>query len=216
MVKLVVNPPIPHSAQGMLKQNLDFASVQIALTLETIWRFRNQFVHQSKIENPMVSIKVLEFRIVEHMQGMWSETKLVSYKNLKWCPLPSGILKLNVDAAMFQATPMISVIARNESGLFVKAWVKLVHAFDPLVAEAAAILFAIQNAKVEKWSAICVESDSKMVVDLLLQDNSVGNWNIEVICDDVKALTVDFNFCSFCWVKHKTNMVAHTLAKLGP
>ena len=93
---------------------------------------------------------------------------------------------------------------------------KLVHASNPLVAEAVAVLWAIQNAKVEKWSAICVESDSKMVVDLLLQDNSVGNWNIEVICDDVKALTVDFNFCSFCWVKHKTNMVAHTLAKLGP
>jgi hypothetical protein len=198
VVKLVVNPPIPHSAQGMLKQNLDFAFVQIALTLETIWRFRNQFVHQSKIENPMVSIKALEFRIVEHMQGMWSETKLVSYKNLKWCPPLSGILKLNVDAAMFQAAPMISVIARNESGLFVKAWVKLVHAFGSLVAKAAAVLFAIQNAKVEKWSAICVESDSKMVVDLLLQDNSVGNWNIEVICDDVKALAIDFNFCSFC------------------
>jgi hypothetical protein len=62
-------------------------------------------VHQSKIENPMVSIKALEFRIVEHMQGMWFETKLVSYKNLKWCLLPSGILKLNVDAAMFQVAP---------------------------------------------------------------------------------------------------------------
>ena len=137
-------------------------------------------------------------------------------KNLKWCPLPSGILKLNVDAAMFQATPMISVIARNESGLFVKAWVKLVHASNPLVAEAVAVLWAIQNAKVEKWSAICVESDSKMVVDLLLQDNYVGNWNIEVICNDIRFLAIDFNFCSFSWVKHKANMVGYTLAKLGP
>ena len=173
-------------------------------------------MHQSKIENPMVSIKALEFRIVEHMQVMWSETKLVSYKNLKWCPPPSEILKLSVDAAMFQATAMISVIARNESGLFVKAWVKLVHAFDPLVAEAAAVLWANQNAKVEKWTAICVESDSKMVVDLLLQDNYVGNWNIEVIYNDVRSLAVDFNFCSFCWVKREANMVAYTLAKLGP
>ena len=65
VVKLVVNPPIPHSAQGMPKQNLEFASIQIALTLETIWRFRNQLVHQSKIENPMVSIKALEYRIVD-------------------------------------------------------------------------------------------------------------------------------------------------------
>jgi hypothetical protein len=72
------------------------------------------------------------------------------------------------------------------------------------------------ETKVEKWSAICVESDSKMVVDLLLQDNYVGIWNIEVICNDVRSLAVDFNLCSFCWVKRETNMVAHTLAKLGP
>ena len=172
-------------------------------------------MHQSKIENPMVSIKTLEFRIVEHIQGMWSKTKLVSYKNLKWCP-PCGILKLNVDVAMFQAAAMSSVIAKNESGLFVKAWVKLVHASNPLVAEAVAVLWAIQNAKVEKWSAICVESDSKMVVDLLLQDNYVGNWNIEVICNDIRFLAIDFNFCSFSWVKRKANMVGYTLAKLGP
>ena len=55
------------------------------------------------------------------MQEMWSETKLVSYKNMKWSPPPCGILKLNVDAAMLQDAAMISVIARNESGLFVKA-----------------------------------------------------------------------------------------------
>jgi hypothetical protein len=46
---------------------------------------------------------------------------------------------------LFSSAAMIAVIARNESGLFVKAWVKLVHAFDPLVAEAAAILWAIPN-----------------------------------------------------------------------
>ena len=56
----------------------------------------------------------------------------------------------------------------------------------------------------------------KMVVDLLLQDNYVGNWNIEVICNDVRSLGVDFKSCSFSWVKREANMVAHTLAKLGP
>ena len=37
----------------------------------------------------------------------------------------------------------------------------------------------------------------------------------EVICDDVRSLAIDFNFCSFCWVKREANMIAHTLAKLG-
>uniref|UniRef100_A0A2N9GJZ3 Reverse transcriptase zinc-binding domain-containing protein n=1 Tax=Fagus sylvatica TaxID=28930 RepID=A0A2N9GJZ3_FAGSY len=73
VVKLVVDPPIPLSDPSVVQMNINLASVQIALTLEAIWRFRNQHVHHSKIENPNVSIKALEFRIVEHMQKLWAE-----------------------------------------------------------------------------------------------------------------------------------------------
>ncbi len=73
VVKMVVKPPIPPSAQSCLKQNFVLASVQIAHTLEAIWRYRNQHVHHLKIENPFVSIKALELRIVEHVQCVWSE-----------------------------------------------------------------------------------------------------------------------------------------------
>ena len=41
VVKLVVDPPIPFLVSGMVKQNLELAAVQIALTLEAIWKFRN-------------------------------------------------------------------------------------------------------------------------------------------------------------------------------
>ena len=41
VVKLVVKPLIPPSAQGCSKQNLVLASVQIALTLEVLWRYQN-------------------------------------------------------------------------------------------------------------------------------------------------------------------------------
>jgi hypothetical protein len=60
VVKLVVEPPIFLSAPSLLHQNLALASVQVALTLEVIWKFRNQHAHQVKIENPTVSIKALE------------------------------------------------------------------------------------------------------------------------------------------------------------
>jgi hypothetical protein len=111
VVKLVVDPPIPFSVSGMVKQNLELAAVQIALTLEAIWKFRNQLVHQSKLENPFVSIKALECRIMEHVQCVWSETNLVNTKALNWCPPPCGILKINVDAAILIDSAMIAVIA---------------------------------------------------------------------------------------------------------
>jgi ribonuclease HI len=55
---------------------------------------------------------------------------------------------------------------------------KLIHTSDPLVAEASAILWALQIAKVEEFSGIIVESDSKMCVDTTSLDNAVCDWNI--------------------------------------
>uniref|UniRef100_A0A2N9I911 Protein kinase domain-containing protein n=1 Tax=Fagus sylvatica TaxID=28930 RepID=A0A2N9I911_FAGSY len=163
VVKLVVDPPIPFSVSGMVKQNLELAAVQIALTLEAIWKFRNQLVHQSKLENPFVSIKALECRIMEHVQCVWSETNLVNTKALNWCPPPC---------------------------LIVKAWVKQVNTVDPLVAEATAILWVVQIAKVENWDAVCFESDSKLVVECL--QSLVSFWSIAGICENVKYLAADF------------------------
>jgi hypothetical protein len=59
-----------------------------------------------------------------------------------------------------------------------KAWAKLIHTSDPLVAEASAILWALQIAKVEELSGIIVESGSKMCVDATGLDKAVCDWNI--------------------------------------
>ena len=68
-------------------------------------------MHQSKVENPFVSIKALECRIMEHVLCVWYETNLVNTKALNWCPPSCGILKINVDAAILIDSTMIAVIA---------------------------------------------------------------------------------------------------------
>ena len=122
---------------------------------------------------------------------------LPSSKDLLWCPPLNGILQLNVDAAMSQSAATIFVIARNEAGIILKAWDKPSNSIYPFVAEAAAILWAIQVAKMENWGNICVVNDSKMCVDFLLQANFVSSWNIEVLYGDVKSLAAEFNFVVF-------------------
>ena len=216
VVKLVVDPPIPITDSLLLKQNMELASVQVALTLEAIWRFRNQHVHLDKIENPMVSIKALEYRILEHVQSLQAGSRSWNIKELHWGPPPHECMKLNVDAAVFNDAATIAIIARNEDGLITKSWAKSVNSCDPLMAEAAAILWAIQVAKVENWSSIIIESDSKMCVDAILQDPPDSLWKIAVLCDNVKTLAAEFRFCCFNWVKREANMVAHTLAKAVP
>lgn len=125
-------------------------------------------------------------------------------------------MKLNVDAIVFNDAATIAIIARNESGLITKSWAKSFNSCDPLIAEAVAILWAIQVAKVENWSSIIIESDSKMCVDAILIDPHASLWKIAVLCDNVKTLVAEFSFCCFNWVKREATMVAHILAKAVP
>jgi hypothetical protein len=70
VVKLVVNPPSP--TFNLLKSQVSLiqASVQFALILEAIWNFRNRYVHLNSLESPLVSVKILELKIIEHWRAL--------------------------------------------------------------------------------------------------------------------------------------------------
>jgi hypothetical protein len=78
---------------------------------------------------------------------MWVENSLFIPKDLKWHPPPHGIVKLNIDAAIFHTFACIAVVARNDSGLITKAWAKPFNSWDSLVAEVATILWVIKFLK---------------------------------------------------------------------
>ena len=59
-----------------------------------------------------------------------------------------------------------------------------------------------------------IESDSKVCIEALVLDQ-ICEWNISVLCVNVKLLALEFSFYEFCWVNRKANMVVHTLAKLA-
>jgi ribonuclease HI len=220
VVKLVVNPPIVVAIPSSFRTISNQATVQIAITLEAIWNFHNGHVHRSYKDNMLVLLKAMEHRVVEHWQehllGESSVSSAGSFKDVLWSPRPSGCIKLNLDAALLPSAAMIAVIARNEEGLMIKAWAKPYNTCEPLIAEAAAIHWAIQLAKAENWRDIIIESDSKTCVDALVLDQAACKWNILVLCNNVKLLASEFSICDFCWVRLEANMAAHTLAKLVP
>ncbi len=59
-----------------------------------------------------------------------------------------------------------------------------------------------------------IENDFKVCIEALVLDQ-ICEWNISVLCVNVKLLALEFSFCEFCWVNRKANIVAHTLAKLA-
>ena len=65
----------------------------------------------------------------------------------------------------------------------------------------------------EDLRGIIVESDFKLCVDAIGLDKAAYDWNISTLCLDAIGLAAEFFSCNFCWVKHETNMIAHTQAK---
>ncbi len=126
VVKLIVNPLVPPSTSSNPRSVSAQASVQFALTLEAIWSFRNRYVHLNNLESPLVSVKILEIKIIEHWRALPGLPNTNLPEKSFWCPPSPGCIKLNVDAAILPSSARIAVIARNENGLLLKAWAKSV------------------------------------------------------------------------------------------
>ena len=198
MVKLVVNPPVPPSTSLNPRSVSTQALVQFTFIFEAIWNFRNRYVHLNSLESPLVSVKILELKIIEHSRALPGLASALFPEKSFWCPPSPGCIKLNVDVAILPSSARFAVIARDEDGLLIKAWAKSVVSCDPLIAEATAIHWAILLAKSEHWTNIMIESDSKVCVSALVTDPQYVDWSISVICDNVKYLAMDFSCCSFC------------------
>ena len=78
------------------------------------------------------------------------------------CTAPNrGVIKLNTDAAMFNNSATLAVIARDDN---LKAWSKNVLISDYFMAEAATIFWALELAKADEQYCknVCPEGDSKI------------------------------------------------------
>jgi ribonuclease HI len=69
-------------------------------------------------------------------------------------------------------------VACDEAGNILKAWAKSTPSLDLAIAEAFAILWAIQLAQSENFHSILVESDSNVCVDAILDVTGYVNWDI--------------------------------------
>jgi hypothetical protein len=66
IVNLVVNPSLRHGSNN--NRNLQCKmSIQISLTLECIWNFKNSIVHSDLHSNLSLILKGLELRVGDHL-----------------------------------------------------------------------------------------------------------------------------------------------------
>jgi ribonuclease HI len=176
---------------------------------------RNSAVHKDPHLNIYNTVKGFELRISDHSSSITLSNNHPIAPCVKWFPPPEQVVKLNTDVAVRTSFSTIAVVACDANGFIHSAWTKHIEVIDPEVAEASAILWAIQLAKLEDFQNVIVESDSKIPVDCMNGIQAEANWKIAAIVSDVNFLSLDFVSCCFSWVKREANMVAHALAKFA-
>ena len=215
IVNMVINPPFSTAVSSHWKELSATFAKRLILTLYCIWSFCNQLVHKEPKGNIFTSIQGLENRILEHYAKNVKVLEIVLH-SARWCPPPECHIKLDTDAAVsLNSSTIVVVVARDLGGTFYLAWTKHTKVSNILCAEAAAILWAIQLAKLENLTHIVVESDSKICINSIKGHPEEVNWNVSAFLSVVIALASDFISCCFSWVKRDTNGTTHELARLA-
>ncbi|KAL0404066.1 UNVERIFIED_CONTAM: putative mitochondrial protein [Sesamum radiatum] len=132
-----------------------------------------------------------------------------------WTRSPTGVVKINFDAAIFRDTFEISygVIGRNNVGNVI-AWIS--HRFpsllDPEVAEGVAARAAALLTQRKEWREIIIEGDCLGLINKLKSSN-VDFSTMGPIILDIKNALISCPSFAFSFTSRNNNRFAHTLAK---
>ncbi|KAI9196495.1 hypothetical protein LWI28_024414 [Acer negundo] len=136
-------------------------------------------------------------------------------EDFRWSKLVSGFLKINTDTAIREANNPVGVgtiIRDSDAKVLVVVAKRMEACYDPLMAEAAAILFGIRVVVERGLLPVVLESDAKGVVNMI----NLGSgfcYDIGAILSDISSLANHVEIPISC-VPMKANEATHALVKL--
>lgn len=158
----------------------------IAFTCWHIWKAWCDFIFNQNTILPrqvflFLTSSVRFFLEASHSQSGNSFPSQVSSSALvKWSPLSSHFMKVNVDASWSASNceGIVGVVVWNAEAWFMAAGKWQTHAPSAKAAEANVIFVGCEFAKSMDLQQIVVESDSKENISCLLNDISFGSWEV--------------------------------------
>ncbi|XP_042950144.1 uncharacterized protein LOC122282259 [Carya illinoinensis] len=135
-----------------------------------------------------------------------------------WSPPPEGFLKLNIDGALFfdQKKAGIGAVLRDGRGEVILAASKMeCYIEEPETIELVAILRGLQLCIQSGISKLVVESDCKLLVEILQQEPQQDASQLGNLTSEVKRLMSHFEVCLCKHVSRVGNRAAHKLARMA-
>ncbi|CAI9778785.1 unnamed protein product [Fraxinus pennsylvanica] len=155
---IIVNLAINRNIPGQLEE--------LFLCLWGLWYSRNQFIFEQKMITPLMAI-AHAFNIAGDFKYAKEQRKKGISCSEGWRAPPEGVLKLNVDGALFedQCRYGTGVVLRDATGKVIFSASKPERgSMDPMEAELLAMLTGLQICLPLSIPSLQVESDSLLVV----------------------------------------------------
>lgn len=189
----------------------------VAIVCWNLWNRRNKWIWDK------VSVSVFGVQsTAANMSAEWikcqQEKQVRKSVNLmsarRWVSPPQGWVKINVDAAIFEATGSVGLgsVIRDEHGNFVRARSQKIEVqLYPREAEAEGLKQAVSWVKDLGFKHCIFEMDAKVVVDAIKKVKGCAYFHTIVL--DCVDLLKHFDNVLVQFVHRSANAVAHTLAR---
>ncbi|KAB1223978.1 Glutamate receptor 2.9 [Morella rubra] len=141
-----------------------------AILMDVIWFSRNQVMRGGRRDDFGTIIRRIHRLYVEHSKA-WSA--FVPIWSIRWSPPCGNGWKINFDVAIWSHCSMIAAVCRNHVGSILFAWPKRSPPGTPLVGEAQAALFAVQEASFLGYPLIDFEGDNLQHFDAVVGDTTI-------------------------------------------
>ena len=175
IIKLCLNPP--NFPCDDIEKGQVF--LRMVFTIEEIWLARNRALHQNCRWDVASFIRMVLSRCYEYSTIIAPGTvHAIPTPVHAWSPPLAGCIKININAATSATQAAIGVVARDYQGIPLKVWARLIKKTTPFQAETEALMWAVQLAKVERWSKVIFEGDAKICFDAINSLNQSYPWCI--------------------------------------
>ncbi|KAL0437443.1 UNVERIFIED_CONTAM: putative mitochondrial protein [Sesamum radiatum] len=130
-----------------------------AVTLELIWRARNDLIHGKGEPNPKEIAKAIQWKAADHCNARGAR-KAKEQTNCEWMPPPPGFVKINTDILLKDDKCFAALIIRNHQGALFFAESTENFCYNPSSAELRAIRMASEKLHLNNFEKVILESDS--------------------------------------------------------
>lgn len=186
-----------------------------------IWGARNKVVVANGVFEPdgtvEYAMKVSKEFWEEYMSGKSRGRGVGSSHQTEWKPPDEGWVKVNVDAGLLgEMGSGLGAVVRNASGGVERCAVSQgVERWDPLIAEAKAVMLGPQLGAELGARKIIVESDCLVLINAL-QEGAPGAGSLGLMLEDIFDSCSSFDSVRWSFIKRVGNQITHNLAHLQP